>query len=131
METKRQKQVARLVQKELGYIFQADTKGHFNGSFITVTSLKITPDLSIARVYLSFINSKNKQALLEDIRNKGKLIRHHLALRMGKQLRIIPELQFHLDDSADYAEKMDDLFSKIEIPPADKDYKIDSDDKEG
>jgi ribosome-binding factor A len=129
METKRQKQVARLIQKELGDIFQSDPKSLFSGAFITVTQVRMTPDLAIARVYLSFLMSKNKQASLEDIVEKTKPIRLELSHRIGKQARIIPELQFFLDDSAEYAAQIEGLFSNIEIPPADKDYKIEQKDK--
>jgi ribosome-binding factor A len=126
METKRQQKFARLIQKELGDIFQADTKGLFAGAFITVTAVRVSPDLSIAKVYLSFLNSKDKQGLLADIEEKKKAVRSELARRIGKQVRIIPELQFYLDDTIEYASKIESIFSKIEIPPADKDYKMDN-----
>jgi ribosome-binding factor A len=125
MESKRQQKFARLIQKELGDMFQADVKGLFNGAFITVTTVRVSPDLSIAKVYMSFLNSKDKQGLLEDIKEKNKIIRSDLAKRIGKQVRIIPELQFYLDDTAEYASKIESIFSNIEIPPASKDYNID------
>lgn len=125
METKRQQKFARLIQKELGEMFQADTKGLFAGAFITVTTVRVSPDLSIAKVYLSFLNSKDKQGQLADIEEKNKIIRNDLARRIGKQVRIIPELQFYLDDTAEYASKIENLFNQIEIPPDDKDYKMD------
>lgn len=126
METKRQQKFARLIQKELGDIFQADTKGLFAGAFITVTTVRVSPDLSIAKVYLSFLNSKDKQGLLEDIEDKKKAVRSELARRIGKQVRIIPELHFYLDDTAEYAAKIENIFNKIEIPPDGKDYKMDN-----
>lgn len=126
METKRQQKFARLIQKELGDMFQADTKGLFAGAFITVTAVRVSPDLSIAKVYLSFLNNKDKQGLLSDIEEKNKIIRSDLARRIGKQVRIIPELQFYLDDTAEYAAKIENIFSTIEIPPSDKDYKMDN-----
>jgi ribosome-binding factor A len=126
METKRQQKFARLIQKELGDIFQADTKGLFAGAFITVTAVRASPDLSIAKVYLSFLNSKDKQGLLADIEEKNKVIRGELARRIGKQVRIIPELQFYLDDTAEYASKIENILNKIEIPPKTKDYKMDN-----
>jgi ribosome-binding factor A len=125
MESKRQQKFARLIQKELGDMFQADTKGLFNGAFITVTTVRVSPDLSIAKVYLSFLNQKDKQGVLEDIEDKNKAIRSELAKRIGKQVRIIPVLQFYLDDTAEYASKIEGLFNNIEIPPSDKDYNID------
>jgi len=125
MESKRQQKFARLIQKELGDMFQADTKGLFNGAFITVTTVRVSPDLSIAKVYLSFLNQKDKQGVLEDIEDKNKAIRSELAKRIGKQVRIIPVLQFYLDDTAEYASKIEGLFNNIDIPPVDKNYNID------
>ena len=125
METKRQQKFSRLIQKELGDIFQADTKGLFSGAFITVTTVRVSPDLSIAKAYLSFLNSKDKQGLLDDIEEKKKAVRSELARRIGKQVRIIPELQFYLDDTAEYASKIENIFNGIEIPPDSKDYKMD------
>ncbi|ADB37049.1 MULTISPECIES: 30S ribosome-binding factor RbfA [Spirosoma] len=118
MESKRQQKVSRQLQKDLSEIFQRDVPHLFNGAFITVTSVRISPDLSVARVYLSFLATKNKQLLLETIQEKGKVLRQHLGDRVRHQLRIVPELHFFLDDTADYADKMDKLFSGLDIPPA-------------
>ncbi|GAB4034113.1 30S ribosome-binding factor RbfA [Spirosoma jeollabukense] len=118
MESKRQQKVSRQLQKDLSEIFQRDVPHLFNGAFITVTSVRISPDLSVARVYLSFLATKNKQLLLESIQEKGKVLRQHLGDRVRHQLRIVPELNFFLDDTADYADKMDKLFSGLDIPPA-------------
>ncbi len=118
MESKRQQKVARQLQKDLSEIFQRDVPHLFNGAFITVTSVRVSPDLSVARVYLSFLATKTKQLLLETIQEKGKVIRQHLGDRVRHQLRIVPDLSFYLDDTADYADKMDKLFAGIEIPPA-------------
>jgi len=118
MESKRQQKVARLLQKDLSEIFQRDARHLFGGAFITVTTVRVTPDLSVARVYLSFLATKNKSLLLDAIREKGRTIRQQLADRIRHQLRIIPELNFLLDDTAEYAAKMDALFANLEIPPA-------------
>jgi ribosome-binding factor A len=118
MESKRQQKVARQLQKDLSEIFQRDVPHLFNGAFITVTNVRISPDLSVARVYLSFLAAKNKELLLETIQEKGKVIRQHLGERVRHQLRIVPELAFFLDDTAEYADKMDKLFAGLEIPPA-------------
>src|SRR5436190_13811573 len=118
MESKRQQEVARQLQRDLSEIFQREVPHLFNGAFITVTSVRISPDLSVARVYLSFLATKNKQLLLENIQEKGKVLRQHLGDRVRHQLRIVPELNFFLDDTADYADKMDKLFSGLDIPPA-------------
>lgn len=130
METTRQQKYARLLQKELGDIFQADIKGLFQGAFITVTQVRITPDLAIARVYLSFLAAKDPKGLLDEIEDQKKAVRNELGKRIGKQVRIIPTLSFYLDDSAEYAANIDKLMATIEIPPADKNYNIPDDQDE-
>lgn len=125
MESKRQQKVARQLQKDLSEIFQRELPHAFNGAFITVTNVRVSPDLGIARVYLSFLATKNKQLLLEAIDEKNKTIRQLLGDRVRHQLRVVPHLQFYLDDTAEYAEKMDKLFAGLVIPPA-----SDSDDDE-
>ena len=118
MESKRQQKVARQLQKDLSEIFQREVPHLFNSAFITVTSVKISPDLSVARVYLSFLATKNKEMLLETIQEKSKVLRQHLGDRVRHQLRIVPELSFFLDDTVEYADKMDKLFHGLDIPPA-------------
>jgi ribosome-binding factor A len=119
MESKRQRQVAKQIQKDLGEIFQKDLKQLFNGAFVTITDVKTTPDLAIARVYLSFLLAKDSEGVLQIIRENTKVIRNFLGERVRHQLRIVPNLQFFIDDTAEYAQKMDTLFAGIVIPPAD------------
>lgn len=123
MESKRQQKVARQLQKDLGEIFQRDLTHAFSsvsgGSvFITITNVRVSPDLGIARVYLSLLNAKNRTMLMDAIQEKSRTIRQLLGERVRHQLRIVPDLQFFLDDTAEYAEKMDKLFAGIVIPPA-------------
>ncbi|WP_435355417.1 30S ribosome-binding factor RbfA [Emticicia sp. SJ17W-69] len=118
METKRQRQVAKQIQKDLGEIFQREMRTAFDGAFVTITDVKTTPDLAIARVYMSFLLAKDKEGLLQIIRENTKVIRNHLAERVRHQFRIIPQLQFYIDDTAEYAQKIDALFANILIPPA-------------
>lgn len=118
MESKRQRQVAKQIQKDLGEIFQREMKQTFDKAFVTITDVKTTPDLAIARVYLSFLLTKDKEGLLETIREHTKVIRNHLAARVRHQLRIVPDLQFYIDDTAEYAQKIENLFANIVIPPA-------------
>jgi len=118
MESKRQQKVARQLQKDLSEIFQREVPHLFNGAFITVTSVKISPDLSVARVYLSFLATKNKEQLLETIQEKSKVLRQLLGDRVRHQLRIVPDVSFFIDDTVEYADKMDKLFQGIDIPPA-------------
>ncbi|CCH01560.1 ribosome-binding factor A [Fibrella aestuarina BUZ 2] len=123
MESKRQQKVARQLQKDLSEIFQRELPHAFNGAFITVTNVRVSPDLGIARVYLSFLAAKNKQLLLEAVEEKGRSIRQLLGERVRHQLRIVPDLQFYIDDTAEYADKMDKLFAGLVIPPATDDDK--------
>ncbi len=121
MESKRQQKVARQIQKDLSEIFTREVPHLFNGAFITVTAVRVSPDLSVARAYLSFLATKNPDALLESIREHSRTIRQHLGERVRHQLRIVPDVQYFLDDTAEYAEKMDKLFEGIVIPPASED----------
>jgi len=90
----------------------------FGAAFITVSGVQVSPDFSIATIYLSLTLSKKPQVLLEEIREKGKQIRTLLSSRIRHQVRIIPELRFFIDDSLLEAEKMDKLIASLNIPPA-------------
>ena len=118
MSSQRQEKYGRLLQKELGEIFQFDTKSMFGGTFITVSGVRVSPDLGVASVYLSLTLSKKPQVVLEEIKEKTKQIRSQLASRIRNQARIIPELRFFMDESLLEAEKMDKLLSSLNIPPA-------------
>ena len=118
MESKRQQKFSRLIQKELADIFQREVPHLFGGAFISVSTVRVSPDLGLARTYLSVMMAPNPQEVLLEVRLNAKTIRHHLAQRIKNQVRIIPELTFYLDDSAEYAANMDRLFSGLEIPPA-------------
>lgn len=103
----------------------------FGRAFITVTSVKMSPDLSLAKVYLSFMQVANSNEMLEKINDHKKEIRKILGNKIGKQVRIVPDLIFYLDDSAAYAARMDELISGLNIPPADEgSLEIDDDDDE-
>ena len=108
METTRQQKVNRLIQRELGSIFQQEGPA-ISRAMVTVTGVKITPDLSLARVHLSIFGLPDKAAELEHIRKHTREIRHILAQRVRQQLRVIPDLEFHQDDSLDYIENIDRL----------------------
>lgn len=108
METTRQNKIARLLQKEMGDIFLLQTKA-MPGTLISVSTVRISPDLSIARVYLSVFPSEKSEELVKNINGNMKSIRFELGKRVRYQLRIIPELKFFVDDSLDYIEKIDSL----------------------
>jgi ribosome-binding factor A len=108
METTRQQKINRLLQKELSEILLRDAK-HLPGVLITVSGVRISPDMSIAKTYLSFFPVEKGKDLLAALKANAKTIRFDLGKRVGKQLRIVPELVFYLDDSLDYVENIDSL----------------------
>ena len=108
METTRQNKISRLIQKELSEIFLLQTKS-MNGVLVSVSAVRISPDMSIARVYLSVFPSERSQEIVKNINDNMKSIRYELGTRVRHQLRIIPELKFFVDDSLDYIEKIDAL----------------------
>lgn len=111
METTRQAKIARLLQKELSEIFRQQTaKTH--GTIVSVSNVRVSPDLSIARVYLSVFPSAKANEIMEGINASAKTIRYELAQKVRYQLRKTPELAFYLDDSLDYIEKIDSLLAK-------------------
>lgn len=109
MESTRQQKISRLIQKELGVIFQQESRNLFENALITVTKVMISKDLAIAKVHLSIFGSKEKETLIGKIRKQGGEIRYLLAKKVHNQLRIMPELHFHLDDSLDYIDNIDHL----------------------
>jgi ribosome-binding factor A len=109
MESTRQQKISRLIQKDLGVIFQEQSRNHFSGALITVTKVSVTKDLSLAKIYLSLFVTKDKESLLEKIRTRTREVRHELGTRVHNQLRVIPDLQFFLDDSLDYIDNIDHL----------------------
>ncbi|GFH98692.1 30S ribosome-binding factor RbfA [uncultured Phocaeicola sp.] len=111
METTRQNKVSRLIQKELSEIFLIQTKS-MSGVLVSVSAVRISPDMSIARVYLSVFPSERSQEIVKNINDNMKSIRYELGTRVRHQLRIIPELKFFVDDSLDYAERIDELLKK-------------------
>lgn len=112
MDSQRQLKVSRLIQKELGEVFQQETRILFGNTLITVTQVRVSPDLGIAKVYVSLFNAPDNKVLLESIKVHTKEIRIKLSDRVKKQVRIIPNLVFFLDDSLDYAMRIDELLKK-------------------
>ena len=108
MQETRQNRIARLLQKELAEIFQSQTRA-MHGVLVSVTKVRISPDLSICTAYLSIFPSEKADELLENIRKNEKSVRYELGQRVRNQLRIIPELRFFIDDSLDYIDHIDEL----------------------
>ena len=112
MENMRLDRVSKLLQKDLGEILQFDLKHITKKSMVTVTKVNVTPDLSIAKVYLSLFATPDKKALLENIKRHSKEIRGKLGFRIKNQMRLVPDLQFYEDDSLDYIENIDQLLNE-------------------
>ena len=111
MESNRQAKIARLIQKELSEIFRQQTaKTH--GVLVSVSAVRVSPDLSIARAYLSVFPSDKGQEMIDSINKSAQTIRYELAQRVRYQLRKTPAPQFYLDDSLDYIENIDKLLEK-------------------
>ena len=112
METTRQKKVSKLIQKELSIIFQKETHQFLGNILVTVTAVRISPDLSVAKSYLSIFPVDNPTEALSILNDNKKKFRTLLGNECRHQLRIVPELIFYLDDSAEYAEEIDRLLKQ-------------------
>ena len=108
MQGTRLEKIARLIQKELSELFRAET-AKTRGTIVSVSSVRVSPDLSIARVYLSVFPSDQGAAVIKNVNDNEKTVRYNLAQRVRFQLRRTPELVFYLDDSLDYIEHIDQL----------------------
>ena len=119
-EGKRQKQIAGLLNEEMNLIFQRLGMNMINGGMVSISSVKVTPDLLEARFYLSFFQVSDVPAALHKIEEKHHEIKKELAARVRHQLRSIPVLRFFQDDTLDHVFKMEEIFKKIseEKPPA-------------
>jgi ribosome-binding factor A len=116
----RQLKFARLIQKEISEIFQRDKRGILDNAFITVAEVRVSPDLGVARIYISMMLAKDKKAILDKITARKGEIRKALGDKIRKQVRVIPELIFYLDEVEENAQKMDNLISNLHIPAASK-----------
>lgn len=112
MDTLRQNKVNSLMTREMAAIFQLEGRSLMPGGMITVTGVKVSPDLGVAKVYLSVFPSKGSPAVLEHVKERMHHLRGELGKRVGRQMRVIPELLFYLDDSLDRAEEIDRLLKK-------------------
>ena len=110
MESVRLSKIERLLQKELGEIFQRQTQA-MHGTLVSVTTVRVSPDLSVARAYLSIFPSEKGEEMLKTIRSNTRTVRYELGQRVRLQLRKIPELSFFIDDSLDYLDNIDKLLN--------------------
>ena len=118
MESKRQAKIARLLQRELSEIFRRQTAA-MGGVLVSVGAVRVSPDLSIAKVYLSIFPPEKAQDILANIKQQSKTVRYELAQAVRQVLRKCPDLAFYLDDSLDYIENIDRLLGsspETELP---------------
>jgi len=120
-EGKRQKQIGGLIQEEINFIFQRLGLNMIDGGMVSISSVKVTPDLLEARIYLSVFNAPDNKPILKRIEDRAWEIKKELAARVKHQLRRIPELKFFLDDTLDHVFKMEELFKQIKTEEDKKD----------
>ena len=112
MESKRQQKFAGVIQQDLAAIFQREGSSYLPNTMVTITKVRVTPDLAIARIFLSFFNG-NTHSALQTIKQHASEIRYKLGAKIKDQVRIIPQLEFFVDDTSEYVERMDKIFDKI------------------
>jgi len=113
MESIRQQKVARMVQRELSEYFQQQSHALFEGALITVTVVRMSPDLSLAKVYLSIYALKQKpDHIFNIVEENKKIIRHALGQRIRNKIKSIPEIAFFIDDSLEYSQRIEELLKK-------------------
>jgi len=109
MESTRQKKVSRLIQKEMADIFLKKGSEMAHGKMVSVTKVRVSPDLSFARIYVSIYPSDGQDKVLKGIQEHSPKIRFEMGQKVRRQLRIVPEIAFFIDDSLDYIDKIDKL----------------------
>jgi ribosome-binding factor A len=123
MESTRQKKIARLLEKDLGGMFQSELGELTQNGMITVTKVIISPDLSYAKVYLSPFLIQDTESFLSNVKDHTKQIRQALAKKVRHQLRIVPDLHFFLDNTQEETQRIHNLLGQLDIPPAGDDDK--------
>ncbi len=118
MSSTRQKKYEGLIQKDLSEIFQRDSKHWFGKTFVTVTDVDISPDLSFAKIYLSLMLNDDPAGFVQMLNDRKSEIRKVLGQKIGKQVRIVPDLLFYLDETQANAQRIESLLAGLDIPPA-------------
>jgi ribosome-binding factor A len=118
MESKRQQKLARLIQRDIGPLFQTDFRDLVGNAMVTVTKVMMSPDLKLAKVYLSFLGTQKEASVLADIVDHTPKIRYELGKKIRNQVRAIPELRFYLDDTSEYASHIHKVLKDLDIPKA-------------
>jgi ribosome-binding factor A len=118
--TTRQQKFARLIHKEISDILQRDKRGILDHAFVTVTDVRVSPDLGVAKIYISMMLQANKQAILDKINSRKGEIRKGLGDRIRNQARIIPELVFFIDEVEENAQRIETIIRNLNIPPGEE-----------
>jgi ribosome-binding factor A len=113
MESRRQQQVAGVIQQEIGDILQKNGRNYYGSSFVTISGVKVTPDLLVARIFVSVFVEAERKAVIEALKHNASHIRGQLGNKVKNQLRRVPELEFFLDESLDEVFKIDKLLKDI------------------
>jgi ribosome-binding factor A len=113
----RQQKFSRLIQKELSDVFQRDKRGILENTMISISDVTVSPDLSVATIFISMMLVKDKQKLLEKLNTHKREIRKALGDKIGKQVRIVPELVFNIDETEENAQRIEDIIKNLNIPP--------------
>ena len=121
MASKRQQQFARLILRDLSEIFQKELRDSFQGAFVTLTGAKISPDLSVASIYVSVLPAGKLPEVMGLLEEQKRQIRGILGKKIGRQVRIVPELRFFADDTQEQASRIEELLDNLDIPPAEDD----------
>ena len=123
MDSKRQLKVARLIQKELSQLFITTLRELVLGEMVTVSYVKVTPDLREAKVYLSFMLKKDYQPLIDNLNHHLSKVRGAIGKNLGKSMRVVPSFEFYYDDTFDYTDEMNTLLDGLDIPKKDEEEK--------
>lgn len=113
MDTRRQKQIAQMIQDEMGNFLQREGANYYGHKFVTVTEVSITPDLAQCKIYISVFKDKEAQQVVDKLNMHIRDVRGRFGRIMAKSLRIIPEIQFYLDDTLDQVFRLEEIFKKI------------------
>ena len=112
MENTRQEKIAKQIQRDIAEIFQRDIAESLRGVLTTVTAVRVSPDLGYAKIYVSVFPSEKAEAVMAVLDENARALRGELGAKVGKQLRIVPEITFYLDSSLDYVEHIEELLKK-------------------
>lgn len=112
IESTRQLKVAKELQKHIAEIIRSKGMAAFGGALVSVSGVKVSPDLSVAKIYVSIFPSDNAEAVMQTLGDNSRALRGELGVKVAKQLRIVPEIAFYLDSSLDYVERIEELLKK-------------------